>query len=44
MNPGAPKGKANGAYKHGYYTCEAIAFRRAISAMLREARKVGDVP
>lgn len=31
-------GPANPAYRHGLFTCEAIAERRAISAMLREAR------
>jgi hypothetical protein len=38
-NPGAPKGKANGAYKHGQYTCEAIKMRRAISMLRRHARE-----
>jgi hypothetical protein len=36
---GAPKGKANGAWKQGAYTNEASAFRRACAAMLREARQ-----
>ena len=36
---GAPKGKANGAWKHGRYTDEAVAFRRECAALLRQARK-----
>ncbi len=36
---GAPKGKRNGQYRHGLYTQEAIAERRALSALLRESRK-----
>ena len=36
---GAPKGKRNGQYRHGLYTQEAIAARRAVSALLRELRK-----
>ena len=31
LSPGAPKGNQN-AYKHGRYTAEAIAHRRAIPA------------
>ena len=37
MSPGAPKGNKN-ALKHGHYTAEAIARRREIANMLREAR------
>jgi uncharacterized protein YjcR len=37
MFPGAPKGNKN-ALKHGHYTAEAIAKRREIANMLREAR------
>jgi hypothetical protein len=36
---GAPKGKANGSYKHGLHTQEARAERRLISRLLRESRK-----
>ena len=36
---GAPKGKRNGMYHHGRCTQKAIAERRAVSALLREARK-----
>ncbi len=36
---GAPKGKRNGQYRHGLYTQEAIAERRALSALLRASQK-----
>jgi len=36
---GAPKGKANGAWKHGDYSNEASRFRRECAALLREARQ-----
>ena len=36
---GAPKGKANGSYKHGLYTHTAKAARRLISDLLRQCRK-----
>jgi glucans biosynthesis protein len=35
---GAPKGKANGQWKHGRYSQESIELRRAIKALAREAR------
>ena len=35
---GAPKDKANGAYKHGLYTQEAVALRHTITTLLRESR------
>lgn len=35
-SPGAPKGKANGNYRTGRFTCEAIAQRRLLSAWIRE--------
>jgi hypothetical protein len=35
---GAPKGKANGAYVHGQYSEEALARRRELRDLLREAR------
>ena len=37
MSPGAPKGNKN-AFKHGHYTAEAIASRREIAKLLRDAR------
>jgi hypothetical protein len=37
MSPGAPKGNKN-AFKHGHYTAEAIATRREIANLLRDAR------
>jgi hypothetical protein len=33
---GAPRGKRNGNYRHGFYTAEAIAERRAVRALIRE--------
>ena len=36
LSTGAPKGKANGNWKHGAHTNEAIALRRAAGALLRE--------
>ncbi len=41
-SPGAPKGPLNGAYKHGYYTNEAIAERRQMSAFIRDMREALD--
>jgi hypothetical protein len=38
---GAPKGNKN-ALKHGHYTAEAIAFRRDIARLAREALKTVD--
>jgi hypothetical protein len=37
MSPGAPKGNKN-TFKHGHYTAEAIASRREIAKLLRDAR------
>jgi hypothetical protein len=31
---GAPKGRENGNYKHGQFTCEAIETRREIPALI----------
>jgi hypothetical protein len=33
---GGPKGAQNGNYKHGLYTAEAIAFRKALKQQIRE--------
>jgi hypothetical protein len=35
---GAPKGKANGQWKHGRYSHESIELRRLIRKLMREAR------
>jgi hypothetical protein len=35
---GGPTGKANGRYRHGGHTREAIAERRAVSMLIRQAR------
>ena len=37
-SPGAPKGNRNG-WKHGYWSAEAIADRRALNALIKEARE-----
>lgn len=34
-SPGAPKGSANGMYKHGRYTNEAVAERRALNQWIK---------
>ena len=39
---GAPRGKANGGWKHGHHTKEAEALRKECAALLREARKTID--
>ena len=33
---GAPKGERNGNYKHGYFTQEAVEFRRQIRALVAQ--------
>ena len=38
-SPGAPKGKANGSYKHGRFTNEAVEGRRGLNALIRELRR-----
>lgn len=38
-SPGAPKGNKN-ALKHGRYTAEAIAGRKSITELLRQARRL----
>ena len=35
---GGPKGKGNGAYRHGLHTAEAVAERRALTDLLPEAK------
>jgi hypothetical protein len=35
---GAPKGEANGAYRHGLFTNAAKAERRAVAKLRREAQ------
>ena len=37
---GAPKGERNGNYKTGFYTREAAAERRMLSAFLRQSRNI----
>lgn len=40
---GAPKGEANGAWKHGGFTAEAVELRRNVTRLLRMIREDGDV-
>ncbi|MEQ1943511.1 HGGxSTG domain-containing protein [Mesorhizobium sp. VNQ89] len=35
---GAPTGVANGRYRHGQFTCEAVNRRAAVAALIRLAR------
>jgi hypothetical protein len=42
LSPGAPLGARNGAWRHGGATNEAKAQRKAVRALLREARKMLD--
>jgi hypothetical protein len=37
---GAPRGKANGAYKDGLHTAEAIEERRGLRSLLRKSREL----
>src|SRR5947209_5509362 len=37
---GAPKGKRNGNWRHGRFTCEAIAERHAARSLLRSAHEM----
>jgi hypothetical protein len=32
---GAPQGEANGAYRHGLFTCEAVEERKAVARLLK---------
>ncbi len=39
---GAPKGKRNGAYRHGGYTQEAVAASQYVRAMVRQLKPTLD--
>ena len=39
-SPGAPKGRANGSWKHGGWTDEAVALRRAAIRLLKAVETV----
>ena len=41
-SPGAPRGKANGNYKHGRFTTEAIESRRGLNALVRDLRRAAE--
>jgi hypothetical protein len=40
LHQGAPKGKANGNYKNGRFTCEAVEARRQLAAWIREMNQL----
>lgn len=35
LSPGAPRGSANGRFKDGYWTCEAVEERKLIRFLLQ---------
>ena len=35
---GAPKGEANGSYRHGQFTCQTVEQRQALELLIRFAR------
>jgi hypothetical protein len=37
---GAPKGQANGNYRHGDYTCEAVAERQVVRDLIEQAKSM----
>jgi hypothetical protein len=39
---GAPRGSANGSYRHGLFTCEAVEERRMLRAMIAHVRAMTD--
>ena len=41
-SPGAPRGKANGNYKHGRFTAEATASRRGLNSLIRELQRAAE--
>ena len=41
-SPGAPKGDANGNYRHGRFTCKAIEMRRQLTAWIREMNQLAE--
>jgi hypothetical protein len=38
-SPGAPKGKANGNYRHGLFTRESVECRRELNAWIRATQR-----
>ena len=37
---GGPMGERNGAFQHGLHTADAVAERKALTKLLREAKKI----
>jgi hypothetical protein len=42
LSPGAPRGKANGNWKHGRYGKQSIELRRLLRQLTRDAKDVLD--
>jgi hypothetical protein len=40
---GAPKGEANGMWKHGGWSNDAVALRREASKLMKDLREKADV-
>jgi hypothetical protein len=38
-SPGAPRGKANGSYRHGMFTRKSVERRRALNAWIRAMQR-----
>jgi hypothetical protein len=41
-SPGAARGKANGNYKHGRFTAEAVESRRTLNALIRMLKEAAE--
>jgi hypothetical protein len=42
LSPGAPLGAANGRFKDGYWTCEAVEERQFIRMLLKGTTTLGE--
>jgi hypothetical protein len=42
LSPGAPRGKQNGNFKHGFWTCEAVQERKWLKEMVELCAKGTD--
>ena len=42
MSPGAPMGEANGSYRHGRFTNEAIERRRELNSWIKAMGKMAE--
>jgi len=41
-SPGAPRGKANGNYKHGRFTLKTIESRRTLNALIKRLKEAAE--